>query len=347
MTAAWRTHPADYPLAYRISILLWGMGDDRMGEMLAWARMAVALRPDSPFSHNLLGNIWRAMRNWGEAEASHRRAIELGSKYPRYAAAHAALGVVMLEKGDLDGAEACYRAALAIDPDAAPIYFDMGFVYDKRGDLAGAEEWYRKGVAMAPTNGSYREILDSVVRKRSMLAMLARLDEVAAGRAKAATPAEAIELASLADQPSRRSYGLAVRLYSEAFVADPALADDLGKGTRYNAACDAVQAAAGQDKEMTALGVEEWGYFTGLALKWLRADLTLRASQAKDPKGRPGVRWALNIWKTDPPLAPVRDPAQLAAMPAADRKAWQALWRDVDALLASINQHTGPPSAKP
>jgi Tfp pilus assembly protein PilF len=347
MTAAWRTHPADYPLAYRISILLWGMGDDRMGEMLAWARMAVALRPDSPFSHNLLGNVWRAMRNWGEAEASHRRAIELGSKYPKYAAAHLALGVVMLEKGDLDGAEASYRAALAIDPDAVTIYIDIGFVCEKRGDLAGAEEWYRKGVAMAPTNGSYREILDSVVRKRSMLAMLARLDEVAAGRAKAATPAEAIELASLAAQPPRRRFGLAVRLYAWAFAADPALADDLGSAHRYYAATFAVQAAAGKDKDLPKVETAEWSRLTGLALKWLRADLTLRASQAKDPKGRPGVRWALNIWKTDPPLAPVRDPAWLRAMPPADRKAWEALWRDVDALLASISQQAGSPPAKP
>jgi hypothetical protein len=33
-------------------------------------------------------------------------------------------------------------------------------------------------------------------------------------------------------------------------------------------------------------------------------------------------------------LAPVRDAAWLAAMPAADHKAWEALWRDVDAALA-------------
>jgi hypothetical protein len=32
-------------------------------------------------------------------------------------------------------------------------------------------------------------------------------------------------------------------------------------------------------------------------------------------------------------LAAVRDPASLAVMSPADRKAWQALWRDVDARL--------------
>jgi hypothetical protein len=98
---------------------------------------------------------------------------------------------------------------------------------------------------------------------------------------------------------------------------------------------------------MTALGVEEWGYLTGLALKWLRADLAHWASQAKDSKRRREARDQLTHWKNEPDLAPVRDPAWLAAMPPADRKAWEALWREVNAQLASIAQRAGPPPAKP
>jgi hypothetical protein len=59
------------------------------------------------------------------------------------------------------------------------------------------------------------------------------------------------------------------------------------------------------------------------------------------------VRERLSRWKKDPALASVRDPAWLAAMPAPDRKAWEALWADVDALLASIAPRAGPPPAKP
>jgi hypothetical protein len=55
----------------------------------------------------------------------------------------------------------------------------------------------------------------------------------------------------------------------------------------------------------------------------------------------------MTYWKEDPGLASVRDPAWLAAMPPADRKAWEALWRDVDALLASIPPQAAPPPAKP
>jgi hypothetical protein len=55
----------------------------------------------------------------------------------------------------------------------------------------------------------------------------------------------------------------------------------------------------------------------------------------------------MTYWKEDPGLAPVRDPAWLRAMPPADRKEWEALWRDVDAVLASIAQPAGPPRGKP
>lgn len=229
---------------------------------------------------------------------------------------------------------------MAIDPDS-PIHFNMGLVNDRRGDLAAAEEWYRKAVAAAPTRTYYRDVLDNVVQRR------ARQDEVVAGRANPANSTEAIEFAERAYRPPRRRYVAAARLYSWAFVADSALADDLEKGHRYNAACIALRAAAGQDEEMTAFGVEEWGHLNGLALKWLRTSLAQWASRAKDPKQRQKVRDKLTHWKNDPDLAPIRDPASLAAMPSADRKAWESLWGDVDALLASINQRTEPSPTKP
>jgi eukaryotic-like serine/threonine-protein kinase len=335
MTVAWRTHPSEYLLAYRCGLRLLDLGDDKLRESLAWARVAVALRPDSPFAHNLLGMVWRKMHSWSDAEASHRRAIELSRKYPKYAGAHVNLGNVLLDKGDLDGAEASYRAALAIEPGSALIYFNMGLVYDRRRDLAAAEEWYRKAVAAAPAEKRARETLDVTVRRR---AERARMDEVDSGRANPTSAAEAIRLAELAHRGFDKWYGLAVRLYRSGFAIDPDLADDLNTANRYSAAWCAVQAAAGKDEEMTAPGVEERGRLTGLALEWLRADLCLRASQAKDPKRWSEVREKLTYWKHDTGLASVRDPAGLAAMPPADRKAWEALWREVDALLASVTQ---------
>jgi tetratricopeptide (TPR) repeat protein len=342
MAAAWRTHPADYLLAYRSSLLLWNMGDKRIGEMHAWAQVAVALRPDSPFAHRLLSDTWRAMHEWGEAEASARRAIMLGKKYPKYAGAHVGLGNVFLEKGDLDAAEASYRAAIAIDPQS-PCYFNLGLVCERRGDLMGAEEWYRKLVAMAPTNALFRQTLDGVVQRR---ARLARLDEIADGRTKPASAAEAIEFAIAAAGPPGRRYALGVRLYSEAFAADPALADPRKHPHRYWAACDAVRAATGKDKERPQVDSAERSRLTGLALTWLRADLAHWTFEAKDPKRQQEVRNELTEWKNEPDLSPIRDRSALAALSPADRETWEALWRDVDALLASISRAGGSPSTK-
>jgi hypothetical protein len=48
MAAAWRTHPADYVLAFRCARRLVAAG--RPDELLAWAKVAVALRPRSRFA---------------------------------------------------------------------------------------------------------------------------------------------------------------------------------------------------------------------------------------------------------------------------------------------------------
>jgi len=333
MAAAWRTHPSDYVLAYRSSHRLWGTGEGRIGEMLAWAKVAVALRPDSPFAHNQLGIAYRAMHDWDQAEASIHRAIELGRKYPKYAGARVNLGNMLLEKGELDGAEANYRAAIAIDPDTAGTYFNMGLVYDRRGDLAGAEEWYRKSLVVNPKQEYYRQILDGVVQRR------VRLEELAAGRADPATTDEAFTVIGLALRSSPRQYLTAVRLYTWVFAADPALTEDLSNYHRYNAACVASMAAEGKKNESPKIETAERSRLTEMAMKWLRADLAQMTTQAKDPDRRQQIGEWLTYWKKDPDLAAVRDSAALEAMSPADREMWQALWREVDSLLASVSQH--------
>ena len=50
------------------------------------------------------------------------------------------------------------------------------------------------------------------------------------------------------------------------------------------------------------------------------------------------MREKLIHWKSDSDLASVRDPDWLRAMPPNDRKAWEALWRQLDVVLASISQ---------
>jgi tetratricopeptide (TPR) repeat protein len=341
MAAAWRTHPSDYVLAYRCSHRLWGTGETRIGEMLAWAKVAVALRPDSPFAQNQLGMAYRAMHDWDQAEASIYRAIELGRKYPKYAGARVNLGSMLLEKGDLDGAEANYRAALAIDPDAAGIYYNLGLVCDRRGDLAGAEEWYRKTIVANPNHEYFRQVLDDLVHKR------ARWDDIAAGRADPATADEAFAVIGLALRSSPRQYASAARLYAWVFETNPVLADDITNYHRYNAACCAVLAADGKNMGLPKTENAEWNHLTGMAMRWLRADLAQMTTQAIDTKWQRQVGQWLTHWKRDPDLATVRDSDSLASLPLEDRETWERLWREVDSLLTSVGQQVPSASAEP
>ena len=72
------------------------------------------------------------------------------------------------------------------------------------------------------------------------------------------------------------------------------------------------------------------------------AGLAHLTSQAKDQKQRQEVREQLTHWKKGADLAPVRDPAWLAAMPPDDRAAWEKLWGDVDAALGSVSDPAKP-----
>ena len=341
MAAAWRTHPADYLLAYRIAQRLWGTSDDRLPEMLTWARVAVALRPDSPFPHTLLSTAWQGLRNWGEAEASARRAVELGRNYPKYAKAHTNLGNVLLAKGDLDGAEASYRAALAIDPDAAGDLLQPGAGLRHAGRPGGGRGVAPEGGRGGP-DARRTSVSSSTTSSGSGPCSRGWTRWPPAGPTPRPRPRRS---SSPNSPPSRPDGGTSWRCGSTPGRSPPIppWPTDLKNGHRYTAARIAVLAAAGRDEEMTAFGVEEWGHLTGLALKWLRADLALLASQAKDPKQWPEVRERLTHWKTDPDLLSVRDPAWLAAMPPADRKGWESLWADVDALLVAVSPDVAPP----
>ena len=113
---------------------------------------------------------------------------------------------------------------------------------------------------------------------------------------------------------------------------DHALADDLGSGNRYKAACAAARAADVPGADEARLGETERAGLRRQALDWLRADLAQRAKLRRDGKsGGP----PLTTWRTDTDLAAVRDQAPLAQLPATERDEWRRLWADVDASLAT------------
>ena len=71
------------------------------------------------------------------------------------------------------------------------------------------------------------------------------------------------------------------------------------------------------------------------ALGWLRTEIDAwtKVLESGQPQDRASAVRALKHWQTDTDLTIVRDIEALAKLPEAERKGWQALWADVDALL--------------
>jgi hypothetical protein len=147
-------------------------------------------------------------------------------------------------------------------------------------------------------------------------------------------PAEACDLAELCCKAFQKRYAEAVRLFADAFTADPELAGDLQVSHRYNAACAAALAAAGKGAEADKLTDHERAALRKQALQWLRADLSAWANQMNTDadKARPIVQRKMAHWKKDTDLVGVRDPMALPKLPPDERDAWENLWKDVEAL---------------
>jgi hypothetical protein len=159
----------------------------------------------------------------------------------------------------------------------------------------------------------------------------------------------AIEGGSPADNPGRlelaeRAYdagyqGTAVRLWREAFEANPTLVDDIQVSHRYNAACSAALAAAGRSKDLPAADRNARRMYRQQANEWLTAELgfwgKLLESGRADQNGY--ISSTMRHWLEDPDLAPFRDPASLAQLADDERRSWATLWDGVTVLLRKTN----------
>ncbi len=142
---------------------------------------------------------------------------------------------------------------------------------------------------------------------------------------------------------TKKFYHTATRLYSETFAADVKLADDLRVPYRYNAACFAALAAAGQGEDAANLDNTERTRLRKLALDWLRADLAAYAKQLEatnTPQVRTFVLQRVSHWQQDGDLYSIRDEAALAKLTVEEHDAFNQLWDDVAALLKKASTAT-------
>jgi serine/threonine-protein kinase len=157
-------------------------------------------------------------------------------------------------------------------------------------------------------------------------------------------------------------YGAAARFYADAFTVNPGFAEeltgqcldravrgaqqpmgpveDLNTECRYPAARCAALAGCGLGKDGAQLSAAERTQWRKQARDWLRADLAVwgRTLESGSGMARDRARKMLTVWQTDGDLAGVRAGDSLARLPDEERKQWERLWSDVDALPRRVSQ---------
>ena len=328
--AAIRLKPDDGCAHDNLGVVLKAQG--KLEEAIAEIREGIRLKPEDAMHHNNLGVAVGAQGRVEEAIASYREAVRLK---PDFAGAHYNLGDALSHQGKLPEAIAAYRAAIRLKPDSAEAHCNLGYALRSQGDYLGSLAMLRRGHELGIRQPGWRFPSAQWVAEAERLAALApRLPALLKGEDRPKDVAERLDFARLCSRLKR--YAAAARLWAEAFAAEPKLAEDLEAGNRYDAACSAALAGAGQGEREPPLDEREKSRWRKRAVEWLAADLARRAEHAwaGTPQAKAEVAHKLQWWKADPDLAGIRDAAAIGARPADEQAACRALWAEVDALLA-------------
>jgi tetratricopeptide (TPR) repeat protein len=314
----------------------------KLPEALAAYHKAIALDPKGAGAWNNLGVVFQDQNRLLEAIAAYLRAIDLD---PKFANAHSNLGSALHYQGRLDEAESAYRRAIQVKPDYAEAHCNLGQILQEQGRFAEALASRRRGHELGSKQPGWRYPSAQWVQiAERMLVLDKKLPAIVSGEEAPANLGEAVVLASMCQLPYQKRYAASARLYVNAFAAEPRLAADWNQQHRYNAACSAALAAAGQGEDARLLPDKAVAMFRRWALGWLRDDLTAYAKlvEQKNPATNREIRQRLAHWRRDPDLISVRDSQALDRLPDNEHAAWQALWQDMDKLLSRVAKKDEP-----
>jgi serine/threonine protein kinase/tetratricopeptide (TPR) repeat protein len=292
---------------------------------------AIRLDPNLAAPHIELGNVLLAKAEYDAAGTAYKEGIRLD---PRHSLAHNALGQVLVAKNEYDAAIAEFKEAIRLDPRHARAHIKLGNVLLAKGDFPAALKALQRGHDLGQEDPAWSFPSAQAIKEcERLLELDAKLPKVLKGEVELADAAERLALGQLC-QHKKRNHA-AARFYTEAFGADPKLADTLRAPHRYNAACAAALAGCGQGEDVAQLDDEARARLRRQALDWLRTDLqNWRDHLEKEPdKAHLLVQRTLRHWQQDADFASARGAGPLARLPEAERQAWQQLWDEVETLV--------------
>jgi eukaryotic-like serine/threonine-protein kinase len=313
----------------------------KLDQAVAAYREAIRLKPNDALAQNNLGNALQAQGKLDDAVVEFREAIRLK---PNLAEAYYGLGNALKDQGKLDDAVVEFREAIRVKPDFATAYCYLGQILRSQGDYVGSLAMFRMGHELGSKQPDWRYPSAQWVASAEQFASLAaRLPALLKGEERPNDVSERLVLVQMCYDTKR--FASAARLWTEALEVDPKLGDDRQIQHRYNAACAASMAAAGQGKDDPPPDDAAKAKLRGQALDWLKAELEtwMRLLESSRPQARPFIVQTLQHWKADADLAGIRDPERLAKLPESERQRLRAFWAEVDALLAKANGGTAKP----
>ena len=264
-------------------------------------RKAIGLDPKLAQPHNKLGLLLRDQGKLDEAIAEFREAVRLE---PNAAWNHDQLGWSLRLQGKLDEALTRCKKAVALQPREANFHNSLAYVLWDQGRLDEAIAEFREAVRLDPHFAPASSNLAEVER---MAVLQDKLPALQKGEFKPRTSDELHAMARLCQ--IKKLFLASARMYADAFADDPKLADDLKTSNRYDAACWAALAGAGQGKDDPPPDETKKADLRRQALTWLRADLALLTKQldSDKPEDRKTAVQTLRHWQQDADLSGLRD----------------------------------------
>jgi serine/threonine-protein kinase len=342
----------------------------KYGEAEATLRKAIDLQPDFAEAYGNLGSALFRQKKHAAAEAASRKAIDLwdanAGPRPKRSAAYNNLGMALGQQGKHVEAEAAFRKAIDLHPDLVQAHVNLGSALIGQQRYGEAEVALRRAIDAQPKIGIPHFLLGRALMRQARfdeaatvmkkvadslpaqdarrgqalqlqqvcqrwLMLDTRLPALLRGKDKPANASERLDFAQLCFW--KRHYVAAACFYRDVFAVEPSLAENAPSDIRYLAACAAARAGCGQGKGADELDDEGRARWRGQALQWLRQDL---AWWGKAPT-HAQLPQRLRQWQADASLGGVRGRDALARLPVEERKQWERLWSDVEALLRCVS----------
>jgi eukaryotic-like serine/threonine-protein kinase len=343
-----QAEPASAQAAYTFGMAL--TIAERHEESIAMYRKAAELDPKWTECQFNVGNLLRAAKRPEQAVAVLRKALELdgGSDYGHATLCQSLYDLERYEEAIVECEWVIRRVEATKSPELANSanHFCARHVYAESlfclGRFAEARSAAQSFLNLG-TNIKGREAIRHQLKLCERLVPAeTHLSKILGGAGISADAGMVWALAEWCGQFKHASV-TSVRFFEQAFKQQPALAADLDAKHRFHAACAAVQVGWGLDAEAAKLDDNSRAAFRKKAYDWLRADCDAWIERHQNGKSGELPARTMEIWQKSKELAAIREEAALAKAPERERKDWQKLWADVNALAL---RSSGPLAAQ-